>query len=338
MKIQDIANLAGVSTATVSRVLNHPEKVNAETREKVQRIFEQTNFVANAVARGLVVSSMRTIGILANDITSLWIAKVVYTIERRFTELGYNTILINTGLEAENKKKCLRMILERQVDGVILVGSMYKEKYHNDHILQAATKVPVLIVNNHLNAKHIYSVVSDDGQGVRHAVAYLAGLGHRDIYFLLDSKHPSALAKLNGFQQEMMARDLNPANSLEVVCSMQGGGDGVRQLIEQGKKCTAVICGEDITAVGAMKACLALNIRVPRDFSVIGYNNSLLAEAATPALTSVDNHTGEVALAAAERLYGVLQGQNVPKKMKFTPGLIIRESTGRAPLMNQPSP
>lgn len=327
MKMQDIASLAGVSTATVSRVLNQPEKVREETREKVQNILDQTHFVANAVARGLVVNSMRTIGILANDITNLYIATVVYTIERRFIELGYNVILTNTGMELDSIKKCLRMFLEKQVDGVIMVGSMYKEKTDNDHLLQAARKVPLLIVNNHLNADNMYSVVSDDVYGVQNAVSYLVGLGHQDIYYFLDSKTPAALAKLKGFQLGMRKHGLDSTKFIKIIYSMEGGSDGLRQLIEQGRKVSAVICGEDMSAVGVMKACAQLNLQVPQDLSIIGYNNSLLAEAATPSLTSIDNHSREIALAAADRLYGVLQGEPIAKKLKFTPDLVIREST-----------
>ncbi|HYH04442.1 MAG TPA: LacI family DNA-binding transcriptional regulator, partial [Bacillota bacterium] len=212
MKMQDVARLAGVSIATISRVLNAPEKVSEATRKKVEQVLEQTHFVANAVARGLVVSSMRTIGILANDITNPYIATVVYTVERRFIQLGYNVILTNDGGVVENKKKSLQMILEKQVDGIIMVGSMYKEKSDNHHLLQAAHKVPILIVNNYLAVKNSYAVVSDDAQGVHDAVAYLAEIGHRDIYYFLDSRTPAGLAKMKGFQQGMRDQGLSPEN------------------------------------------------------------------------------------------------------------------------------
>ncbi len=331
MKMQDIAGLAGVSTATVSRVLNQPEKVNPETRQKVQAILDQTHYVANAVARGLVVNSMKTIGILANDITSLYIATVVYTIERRFIELGYNVILTNTGSGLESIKKCLRMTLEKQVDGIIMVGSMYKEKANNDHLLQAARKVPLLIVNNFLQADNIYSIVHDDAVAVANTVTYLVEQGHRDIHYFVDSKNPSAVAKLKGFQDGMRKHGLDPSNYCGVFYSMADGAAGLNQLLDQGKRVTAVICGEDLTAVGVMKAAARRGLNVPRDISIIGYNNSLLTEAATPTLTSIDNHTREVARATADQLYKVLQGEPVKRKLKFTPQLVIRESTAAAP-------
>jgi DNA-binding LacI/PurR family transcriptional regulator len=233
-------------------------------------------------------------------------------------------------MEIESKKQCLRMILEKQVDGIIMVGSMYKEKRDNDHLLQAARKVPILIVNNYLASENIYAVVNDDVLGVENAVSYLVGQGHRDIWYFQDSRTPAALAKAKGFKQGMRNHGLDASNVIEIGYSMEGGGDGLRRLIAQGKQVSAVICGEDMSAVGMMKACPGLHLRVPEEISIIGYNNSLLAEAATPSLTSIDNHFNEVGLTAAEKLYDILQGKPVQKKTSFTPDLVIRESTGPA--------
>lgn len=200
MRMNDIAKLAGVSIATVSRVINEPEVVKPETRKKVQQILEETNFVANAFARGLVVNSMKTIGVLAADIRDLFFATVTYTIERQFTELGYNVILSNTGGGFGERKKYLQVMLEKQVDGIILVGSVFKERSGNEHILAASEDVPIVMVNTFLEGPNIYSVLCDDCQGVKVAVEYLVNLGHRNIYYLNDMKSFSGLAKMNGFR------------------------------------------------------------------------------------------------------------------------------------------
>jgi LacI family transcriptional regulator len=186
MKMDDIAKLAGVSIATVSRVINEPEKVKPETRERVQQIMTKTNFVANAVARGLVVNSMKTIGVLVADIRDLYFSTVTYNIEREFTKLGYNVILSNTGGELGEKKKYLRVMLEKQVDGLILVGSVFKERSGNEHILTASESVPIVTVNSFLEGHNIYSVLCDDFQGIKDTVNYLVKLGHQDIFYLND--------------------------------------------------------------------------------------------------------------------------------------------------------
>src|SRR5690554_1687177 len=157
MRMKDIAGLAGVSIATVSRVINNPEQVRPETREKVQNILEKTNFVANAVARGLVLNSTRTIGVLTVDIRDMFFAKVIYTIERCFKNLGYNVLLSNTGGEAEEKRRYIKVMLEQQVDGLILVGSVFRERTGNKHILTAGRSVPVVLINSFLEGENIYS-------------------------------------------------------------------------------------------------------------------------------------------------------------------------------------
>ena len=327
MKMQDIADLAGVSIATVSRVINQPEKVKIETRLKVQKILEQTNFVANAVARGLVVNSMKTIGVLTVDIRDLYFSNIIYTIERQFTDLGYNVILSNTGGELGEKKKYLLVMLEKQVDGLILVGSVFKERSGNKHILEASKNVPVILVNSFLEGDNIYSVLCDDAYGVKEAVNYLVNQGRKDIYYFTDTKSASGLAKLEGFVLGMKENGLNETNIIEVSRDLEGGIKGSEQLVADNRKVSAVICGEDLIAIGAMKAFTGLGRKIPDDVGFIGYNNSILAQTATPTLTSVDNMAAAMARQAVELLVDTLQHKQVSKKIVLTPSLVVREST-----------
>ena len=335
MKMQDIADMAGVSIATVSRVINQPEKVKNETRQRVEKILEQTNFVANAVARGLVVNSMKTIGVLTVDIRDLHFANIIYTIERQFTDFGYNVILSNTGGELGEKKRYLRVMLEKQVDGLILIGSVFKEHTGNKHILEASTSVPVILVNSLLAGDNIYSILCDDSYGVRKAVNYLVNQGRRDIYYFTDIKSASGIAKLEGFVQGMKENSLDFSNVIEVSRTLEGGGDGIHQLMAEKRRVSAIICGEDLTAVGAMKALTELGYRIPQDIAVIGYNNSILARTATPSLTSVDNMAEAMARQAVEVLVNVLQGKQVSKKILLTPSLVTRRSTDSLPLYQE---
>lgn len=321
--------MAGVSIATISRVINEPEKVKPETRQRVEEILRRTNFIANGVARGLVKNSMNTVGVLVVDLRDLYFANVTYTIEREFTKLGYNVILSNTGGDLGEKKKYLRVMLERQVDGLILVGSVFRERTDNKHILAISEVVPIVMVNGFLEGDNIYSILCDDAQGVKEAVNYLVKLGHKDIFYLNDIKTYSGLAKMEGFKAGMMENGLNEANIVEISRSLEGGAEGIRQLRAEDKKVTAVITGEDITAVGAIKALQEYGLRVPDDVAVIGYNNSILAAASSPSLTSVDNMAEAMAANAVQILYNVLQGRQVSNKMILTPNLVIRESAGR---------
>lgn len=327
--MKDIADLAGVSIATVSRVINNPDKVRPETREKVRKILEQTNFVANAVARGLVINSMKTIGVLAVDIRDMYYAKVIYTIERCCKDLGYNVLLSNTGGEPEEKRRYLQVMLEQQVDGLILVGSVFKERTGNKHILAAGKSVPVILINSVLTGENIYSILCDEGEGVRDAVNYLVKMGHKDIYYFIDTRSFSGLAKLKGFCRAARENGLDETKVLEISRSLAGGEEGVFRLRAEKKEFSAVITGEDLTAAGAVKALQKLGCKIPEEVSVIGFNNSILAEMTAPGLTSVDNMGETMAVEAVQTLYNVLQKNPTPPRTVFTPLLVSRESTGR---------
>lgn len=326
MRMSDIAELAGVSIATVSRVLNEPEKVKPDTREKVQKILVENNFIANAVARGLAVNSMKTIGVLTVDIRDSYFAQVTYTIERKFTELGYNVLLSNTGGELGEKERYLRVMLENQVDGLVLVGSVFKERSGNKHILAASNEVPVVMVNSFLAGENVYSVLCDDVHGVREGVRHLVEKGKRALWYLIDVKTFSGLGKLQGFKEETASQGVS-GKFIEISRSLEGGRSGIHQIKVAGYPLDAVITGEDVTAVGAIQALNELGLKVPEDVAVIGYNNSLLAEAAAPSLTSVDSMAEAMASSAVQVLFEVLQGKQVSQKVVLTPTLIAREST-----------
>ncbi len=331
MRMDDVARLAGVSIATVSRVLNEPGKVKPETRDRVLQIINENNYVANAVARGLVKNSMKTIGVLLMDVRDLYFANMTYNIERHFTELGYNVILSNTGGELGEKKRYLRVMLEKQVDGLILVGSVFKERSGNTHIINASKIVPVVMINSFLEAERIYSIVCNDTQGIYDAASFLVQLGHKRIHYLCDIRSFSGMAKADGFKKAVKEYGLTESKVIEINRSLEGGRSGVRQIIESGQKFTAIITGEDITAIGAIKELTANNYRIPDDVSVIGYNNSILTEINTPRLTSVNNMIEAMAAGAVKILFDVLKDRQVSKKTILTPVLVVRDSTGKVP-------
>ena len=329
--MRDIAKRAGVSIATVSRVLNEPEKVSPETRARILKIIGQTGFVANALARGLASRSSRTVGILVVDVCHAYSAAMTHALERHMTEFGYNVLLANTGGEIGEKQKYLRVMLEKKVDGLILVGSVFRERGGNEHIVWASQHVPIVMLNSFVEAPAIYSVLCDDAAGVSAAVGHLAGLGHRAVWFLSEAATFSGLAKLRGFRRAMQRHGLDGRGIVHVPRSLEGGRAGVRHILETGRKVTAVITGEDITAIGALKEIGASSLAVPRDVSVIGYNSSLLADLATPRLTSVDSRVADMAAAAVDLLFDVLKGKSAPHKTVFEPFLVARDSTAPPP-------
>ncbi|MCG8500882.1 MAG: LacI family transcriptional regulator [Firmicutes bacterium] len=329
MNIYNVASEAGVSIATVSRVLNNSPQVSEKTRKKVTDVLEKYHYTPNAIARGLVVNSMKTIGVLTIDIRDLYYATVAYTIEQDLSKLGYNVMLCNTGGDAQEKINYMKRLAEKKVDGLILVGSVFKDQKLDTAISQIAKQMPIVMVNGLLEAENIYSIICDDSYGISIGVAYLHNKGHRDIVYLQDAETYSAQSKVHGFKTGMLKRELplKAHSILKVEKGINGGSMAVKQLVESDHNFSAIIAGEDITAVGAIKALKALHKSIPDDVAVIGFNNSIIAQCCDPDLTTVDNKMEMTATGAVRILNDVFKGRNVPSKTVITPDLVIRTSS-----------
>jgi len=290
MNIYEIARRAGVSIATVSRVINNSPNVKEATRDKVRAVLDELNYTPNAIARSLAINSTRTIGVLTSDVRDSYYASAVYTIEQELRGLGYNVILCNTGGVLEKKKQYMRILLEKKIDGMILVGSVFKEKNDNSHILRVAEKVPVVMLNSHLEGENIYSVVCDDSSAVRQVVQSLYQRGHRDIVYVYDVESFSGLAKQEGFKIGIKDYGLSPEpdSILQTESGLAGGIAAIERLEARGARYTALAASEDVLAAGMLKGLANIGKSAPRDKAVFGYNNSILALSTTPELSSVD--------------------------------------------------
>ena len=151
MNIYDIAKEAGVSISTVSRVLNHKDRVNPETKKRVEAILEKYEYTPSAIARGMVSKSMKTVSVLTVDIRVPHYARTAYTIEREFSRRGYEVTLCNTGGELEETEKYLKTVLEKKVDGIVLVGSVFNTLCKKPEISNLLKTVPVVLANGKLD-------------------------------------------------------------------------------------------------------------------------------------------------------------------------------------------
>jgi len=331
MNIYDVAKEAGVSIATVSRVLNDPSLVSEKTRKKVEEVLLKHNYTPNAIARGLVVKSMKTIGVLTIDIRDVYYANVAYTIEHEFSKYGYNVILCNTGGDSEEKAKYIKVLAEKKVDGMILVGSVFKDKKIDKSIENIAQSLPIVTVNGYVDAKNTYSIICDDAYGVSCCVEHLYNSGHRKLVYLQDADTYSAQSKVQGFVTGINKIGPSPVGYkiIKTERGIDGGMSAVDSLINSGFDFTGLIAGEDITAIGAMNRLISLGKKVPEDMSIIGFNNSNMTRCCTPELTSVDNKMESMGIGAVRILSDVLEGRNIAPKTVITPELIIRSSTSR---------
>ena len=184
MNIYDIAKEAGVSIATVSRVLNNKGTVSAATRARVEAILKQNNYTPSAIARGMVSKSMRTVAVLTVDIRVPHYARTAYTIEREFSRRGYEVILCNTGGDRAETLRYLQVVNQKQVDGIVLVGSVFDTICQGTEMEKLLTGVPVVLANGKLDLPNAYSVTVDDKYGVSLAVEHLVARGRRNIYYI----------------------------------------------------------------------------------------------------------------------------------------------------------
>lgn len=335
MTIYDISEKAGVSIATVSRVLNGSSNVSEKTRNKVLEVISQYEYKPNAFARGLGLNTMQTIGIMCADSSDLYLAKAIYYLEQKLRENGYDSILCCTGYGLETKASSMNLLITKKVDGIILVGShfIYEKEADNAYIGEAASQVPVMLLNAALDTPNVYSVVSDDFNSMYNATLQMISTGVEDIVYYYNSRSYSGKKKLAGFRAAMEEKKLLSSETLlqfypgshEDIPAMAGQ---LLDLSRRGISFHGVIAADDTLALAAVKYARGKGYRIPEDFSVLGYNNSMLAACCEPELTSIDNKLESLCQHLTITLMGVLEGKEMPKKTIFS-GEIIKRGTTR---------
>lgn len=336
MTIYDISEKAGVSIATVSRVLNGSSSVSEKTKKKVLDVIDQYEYTPNAFARGLGLNTMKTIGIICADSSDLYLAKAIYYIEQKLRANDYDSILCCTGYDLEAKAAAVNLLITKKVDGIILVGSnfIYENDTDNQYAVDAAAQLPVMLLNAALDAPNIYSVISDDFTSMYEATLQMISTGVRDIVYFYNSASYSGKKKLAGYLAAMEEKSLCTGSGLlqfyqgshEDIPAMT---DHLMQLHSQGLEFHGVIASDDTLALAAVKYAKLMGYSIPEDFSILGYNNSMLVSCCDPELTSIDNKLETLCQHLITTLMGVLDGNEMPKKTVFS-GEIIRRGTTRS--------
>lgn len=334
MNIYDISRRAGVSIATVSRVLNNSPHVSENTRKKVMAVIEGTGYVPNAFARGLGLNTMKTIGLLCPDASDPYLSQALTYLERAFRQQGYDCLLSCTDKELQARQQGVELLKSRHVDGIVLMGSSFIEDVpsDNDYIRDAAQSVPVVLLNGAFPCDNVYGVQCDDQRAVKEATLSLLESGCKRILCLYHSNNYSGRKKLAGYRDAHAQAGMTVDEKL--LCYFDHDKGSVHQVCEtllqlerEGLAFDAVLASEDILAVGALKYAKAAGKRVPEEMSIVGYNNSSLCVCTEPELTSVDNKLLAICEHIAATMMGVLEGKEMPQKTIFTGELIKRGTT-----------
>lgn len=332
MNIYDVSSRAGVSIATVSRVMNNNSKVSPKTREKVIKAMNELSYTPNVFARGLGLNSMNAIGIMCSDCSDPFLSNAVYYIEQSLRKYGYDTILCCTGFELANKQNDLKLLLSKRVDAIVMVGSSMVEVTPKDnaYIFEAANEIPIMIMNGYLSHPNIYCTLCDDFQAIYDVTTKMILHGRTKLMYLYDAKSFSSQQKLKGFLDAIKDNDFPISNTSHTICPKDI--DSTKNLLTDiytNFKFDTVICAEDCLAVGAVKFAKKHCLHIPNDIFIIGYNNSLLATCCDPELTSVDNHVEALCTATITTLMGVLTNGTgtFSNKVILSNHLVLRDTT-----------
>ena len=334
MNIYDISRRAGVSIATVSRVLNNSPHVSDNTRKKVMAVIEGTGYVPNAFARGLGLNTMKTIGLLCPDASDPYLSQALNSLERSFRQKGYDCLLSCTDKELHARQKGVELLKSRHVDGIVLMGSSFIEENmeDNDYICEAAKSTPVVLLNGALPCENVYGVLCDDKLAVCEATTFLMESGCKRILFLYSSSNYAGRRKIAGYRDAHLQQGVEVDEALIYRVARDKNGyqsarDLLLQLDRDGLVFDAVLTSGDSLAVAALKYARAAGRRVPEDLSVIGYDNGNLCLATEPELTSVDNKLPAICEHIVNTMLGVLDGKEMPQRTVFTGELMKRAST-----------
>ncbi len=332
LNMRIVAQHAGVSSATVSRVLNGSGPVKEETAKHVRRILEELKFIPNPIATTLKYGRSNTYGVIIPDLTNPFFPEFLFNFEEVLVENDYELLIASTQSSEAKLINSVRRMLMRQVDGVVLMASELETRAIEpllDH------KIPIVTVDRRRAQEGVADVAIDFEVGYQQAVEHLHKLGHRRIGFLGGSEGiRTSEIRLKAFQKGLQGAGLTyePTFVRAGNYRVNGGDAAMNWLLEQSSRPTAVITANDLTAFGALRALHARGIGVPSEMSVIGFDGIQLSNAVYPALTTIEVAPQELARACARALAQVKSNIAVRgPRLNVRSELIVRESTAAAP-------
>ena len=331
IRIKDVALEAGVSTATVSHVINNTKFVTGGTREKVLSAIEQFHYYPNAHARTLASGRSNIIGLLVSDISNPFFPELVKSVEETAFESGYNVILVNTNYDAGRAADYVRRLIELKVAGVALMTSELDPALIDE---LASKQVRVVFHNLGTAGEHMSNIKVDYAAGIEEAVQHLVSLGHRNVVHIAGPNHfRSAVIRREAFLNSMthhFPRARKPV-VYEGNFKFDGGQRAAKKILGAGNLPTAVVAANDMMALGAMQQFRAGGLTIPQDISIIGFDDIAFAALSDPPLTTVCSPRTEIGRKAIEALISTINhpGQK-GGEFEVTTYLVTRGSTAPA--------
>jgi LacI family transcriptional regulator len=327
----DIAKLAKVSPTTVSHVINETRFVMPETKERVYKAMKKLKYQPNLLARSLATGKTHTVGLVISDIRNPFYPELVQGVEEMAVRNDYNIFLCNTDYDIEKGVRSIGALIKRKIDGIIVASSQV-----DSSILKQLTDTDVNFVLVDWCKRNIKvdSLYFDYKVGIAEAVSHLVSLGHRNIYFIGGPKNlKTAEIRIRNFIDTIESYKELRLNYkiLEGNHKIDGGYRAARKILRNKDLPTAIICSNDLTAIGAMKAFQSGGVKIPDDISIIGLDNIALTEIVSPELTTIELERYKIGKTAMEMLLNRMKDKKLPKQIcTFKTKLIVRESTAKS--------
>jgi len=331
--IHDVARRAGVSIATVSRVINNVQPIDPETAQRVRAAIEELDYHPNYVARGLRRRSTRSLGLIVSDNSNPFFAEVARAVEDAGYEAGYSVILCNSDLSTEKQERYIDVLISRRVDGIVLMSAPGSDvKALVERISHA--DIPLVIANNEVPDLGVDEVQVTFYEGGYTAGRYLLDLGHRSIAYIgfFSEQVRGHTARAQGFMSALSEAGIELASSRIAYGRgrYQDGRAAAAELLGRGVQMTAVFVFDDLMAMGVIKELQARGLSVPGDVSVVGFDNIVYSEATTPAITTVAQPIARIGHECVRLLLERIEQPEVePRQVLLPTELVERESCRR---------
>ncbi len=330
--IKDVARLAGVSTATVSRTLSKPDKVAETTRNKVMQAVEQSGYVANTLARNFRRRRTNTVVVLVPDITNSFFSNIIQSIESVAHDNGYRILLVDMQNKPERALEYGELVAQRQADGIISLGKTIPFKYRAGRKSIDPKWPPFVMVCEYDGMIPVPTVCIDNLNAAREAVDYLIALGHRRIAYINGPENsPLCLDRIKGYRQAMKAVGVSNTRSLVFNgdFSLDAGREAMTAILNSEDPLpTAVFCANDAMAIGALQCIKARGLSVPGDISLMGFDDIKFSAYCDPPLTTVRQPRNRIGEVAMQRMLDLLHERHVPNAREMLPHeLVLRQST-----------
>lgn len=326
--IKDVAKMAGVSTTTVSHVINKTRFVAQETEQQVLQAIKELNYSPSAVARSLKVNTTKSVGMIVTTCEAPYFAEIIHSVEEHCYRQGYSLFLCNTQNDPEKIKNHLDMLAKKRVDGLLVMCAEYTQDSLD--LLAAFEDLPMVVMDWGPFNEHTDLIQDNSLCGGYLATKYLIDNGHKDIGIISgELKKTTAITRYQGFEKAMQEANLtiNPDWIMEGFFEPEDGYECMNKILVQDKLPTAVFCCNDVMALGAISAIGEKGLKVPDDISIIGYDNIHASRFFSPPLTTVHQSKSRLGVQAINLLFkriGKKSGEH--EVIELHPELVIRKS------------